>query len=140
MRTSSDHKTHWCSNSTYQTLFWPKAGLECSIQKTKDWVYGGKPERVGRFFSTVPEGLDTIHCDAWHDDGYSWEPEDELGHGRNLEASSHCGFHSTMTIDVSGRGWHGPSTASCTPSSAGQLVMTGRIPGKPAAWNASAAA
>jgi hypothetical protein len=81
MRTSSDHKTHWCSNSTYQTLFWPKAGLECSIQKTKDWVYGGKPERVGRFFSTVPEGLDTIHCDAWHDDGYSWEPEDELGHG-----------------------------------------------------------
>ena len=25
--------------------------------------------------------MDTIHCDAWHDDGYSWEPEDVLGHG-----------------------------------------------------------
>jgi hypothetical protein len=71
----------WCNNNTYWTTFWPKAGLGCSIQKTKDWVYGGKSERVGRFFSTVPEGMDTIHCDAWHDDGYSWEPEDVEGHG-----------------------------------------------------------
>ena len=81
MRTNADHQTPWCSNSTYWTLFWPKAGLECSIQKTKDWVYGGKSERVGRFFKAVPSGMDTIHCDAWHDDGYSWEPEDVEGHG-----------------------------------------------------------
>ena len=81
MRTNADHETPWCSNSTYWTLFWPKAGLECSVQKTKDWVYGGKPERVGRFFKAVPSGMDTIHCDAWHDDAYSWEPEDVEGHG-----------------------------------------------------------
>ena len=29
----------------------------------------------------MPEGLNTVHVDAWHDDNYSWEPEDVEGHG-----------------------------------------------------------
>jgi hypothetical protein len=78
IRLNVDHATPWCSNCSVTHEQFPDCGLRCSLSKAKDAAVGGRYERYGRFLTTfplgvLPQGLRSVHEDAWRDVGASWE-------------------------------------------------------------------
>jgi hypothetical protein len=68
-----DHATPWCMDCAVDGQT-PNCGARCSLSKAKDAAAHGRYERLARFFAAVaPQGLRTIHSDAWRDVGASWE-------------------------------------------------------------------
>ena len=86
-RLNVDHSTPWYSNCSVTHEQNPDCGIRCSISKTRDAVSFGRYERIGKIFSVIPEGLRTIHSDAWRDVGASWERTGYL----SMESENFCG-------------------------------------------------
>jgi hypothetical protein len=81
VRLNVDHATPWCMDCAVagQT---PNCGARCSLSKAKDAAAHGRYARLQRFFDAIqPQGLRTIHSDAWRDVGASWEPAAGEGSG-----------------------------------------------------------
>ena len=81
LRLNVDHATPWCMDCSVDGQT-PNCGARCSLSKAKDSAAHGRYARLQRFFTAVqPQGLRTIHSDAWRDVGASWEPPTEGGAG-----------------------------------------------------------
>jgi hypothetical protein len=86
-RLNVDHATPWYSNCSVTHEQDPDCGIRCSISKTRDAVSFGRYERLNKMFNVIPDGLRTIHSDAWRDVGASYEPTGYL----SMESENFCG-------------------------------------------------